>query len=60
MREIDVLRLENPPADANYAIMKKSAIGFIDICEYYVTFYGAIDGLMDLPTANYTILKIRR
>ena len=48
------------PEKARYAVMKRTAFGLIDVCRYHESIGDAFLDLLELPTANYEIVKIDR
>lgn len=59
MTTISEMDLLQNAADDRYAVMKKTAVGPVDICNYHKTIGSACLALMDLPAGEYEIVRIR-
>ena len=60
MTHVNAAALIKPASTSRWAIMRKTAIGVIDICQYYDTLGAAYLAILDLPHGDYIIAIIDR
>lgn len=60
MKHVEAAALVNPTNSARWVIMRKTAIGLLDICQYYDTLGAAYLAILDLPHGDYVIAIIDR
>ena len=60
MQHVHISILKQAGSGSRYSIMRKTAIGLIDVCKYYEKIGDAFLDLLDLPKGDYELVKISR